>query len=362
VEFFVSSHQWLQGDSLFADLVLPVTCCLEEVDALGSTQGGSLNYYAIQDAATDPAGESKSDYQIVAELAKRFGKYEEYTGGMSVEEEIDYAYSTSLIQDLISLKDLKKKKYYVPPIKPDWQDAPAGMWNFYNDPDNNPLATASGKIDFYSAELEQNFPGDQERPPYAKWITGGAKEDGWTHDEALSGKKAEKYPFLLNTSPGRWRLHCQNDDIVWFREIPTCKVKGPDDYLYEPCWLCPQDAERLGIRSGDIVKIFNDEGVILCGARVSERVPATTLTINKGARPDPISERIDRGGCTNLICPPDIISKHCAGFVVTGYLVGLAKLEKAEMAEWKAKYPDAFARAYDPASGSSYAGWVEGVE
>jgi trimethylamine-N-oxide reductase (cytochrome c) len=28
----------------------------------------------------------------------------------------------------------------------------------------------------------------------------------------------------------RWRTHAQNDDIVWTREIPTCKVKGYDGY------------------------------------------------------------------------------------------------------------------------------------
>jgi trimethylamine-N-oxide reductase (cytochrome c) len=84
--------------------------------------------------------------------------------------------------------------------------------------------------------------------------------------------------------------------------------------------------------------------------------------VNKGARVDPIAERIDRGGSTNLITTPKPISKHCWGFVVTGFLVEAEKLDPAEMEQWKQKYPDVFARDYDPASGSRYDGWVEGAE
>ena len=36
VEFFVTNHQWLENDSLFADLVLPVTTCVEDNDSMGS--------------------------------------------------------------------------------------------------------------------------------------------------------------------------------------------------------------------------------------------------------------------------------------------------------------------------------------
>ena len=32
----------------------------------------------------------------------------------------------------------------------------------------------------------------------------------------------------------------------------------------------------------------------------------------------------------------------------------------AQMEEWRTKYPEAFAREYDPASGLQFNGWVEG--
>ena len=55
-------------------------------------------------------------------------------------------------------------------------------------------------------------------------------------------------------------------------EVVTCKVKGWDGYMYEPCWIHPSDAEARGIKMGDIVKVHNERGAVLCGARVWERV------------------------------------------------------------------------------------------
>ena len=214
----------------------------------------------------------------------------------------------------------------------------------------------------------ENFPDDKERPPMAEWIEGGSPEDGWTHDESPWGERAKKYPLVMNTCPGRWRVHVQGDDIKWFREFETMKVEGPDGYKYEPLWLNPIDAEARGIKAGDIVKLYNDRGIILTGARISERVIPGAVVINKGSRVDPIAPHIDRGGAANLISPrggaanlisPEKqVSKNCRGFAVSGYLVEAAKLEQAEMDQWKQDYPDAFARDYDPAIGINYNSWV----
>ncbi|HAM16519.1 MAG TPA: dehydrogenase, partial [Eggerthellaceae bacterium] len=150
----------------------------------------------------------------------------------------------------------------------------------------------------------------------------------------------------------------QGDDIKWFREFETMKVTGPDGYKYEPLWINPADAEARGIKDGDIVKLFNDRGIILTGARISERVIPGAVVINKGSRVDPIAPHIDRGGAANLISPEKQVSKNCRGFAVSGYLVEAAKLEQAEMDQWKQEYPDAFARDYDPEIGINYNSWV----
>jgi trimethylamine-N-oxide reductase (cytochrome c) len=308
----------------------------------------------------DPIGESLSDYQIAVKLAKRFGVDENFTLGMTIEEEIEYNFGESKVATEISFEEFKKRKYYIPKISPTWKDDPPGMRQFYEDPEQYPLDTPSGKLEFYSEALATNFPDDKERTPIARWTVGGPSSEGWTHDESLLGEKAKSYPLLMTANPGRWRVHVQGDDIIWFREIETCKVKGPDGYLYEPLWISPEDAAARGISDGDIVKLFNDQGIILVGAKVSERVIKNAVIVNKGSRVDPIAPHIDRGGSTNLLSPPRAVSKHCWGFPVSGYLVEAEKLSQAEYDEWKQKYPDAFARKYDPGVGIHYESWVEG--
>ena len=83
-------------------------------------------------------------------------------------------------------------------------------------------------------------------------------------------KEPRAYPLLMMSNHGRWRVHAQCDDITWTREAPTCKVKGPDGYMYEPVWIHPTDAARDGIKNGDIVKVFNERGIVLGGAYVGE--------------------------------------------------------------------------------------------
>ena len=56
------------------------------------------------------------------------------------------------------------------------------------------------------------------------------------------------------------------------REAPTCKVKGWDGYLYEPCLDESHTAEKRGIKDGDIVKVFNERGAVLAGLGVAERI------------------------------------------------------------------------------------------
>lgn len=358
VECFITNHQWIENDSLFADIILPVSTCLEERDIMGASMLTSSSYAAITEKAIEPMGESMSDFEIAIEIGKRFGVEDQISLGMDIDEWVKYAYDKSRIKDEITWEELSEKKYYFPKTAEGYEDIKPGLGLFYDDPEENPLDTPTGKLELYSRALADNFPDDKERGPIAKWVIGGSPEDGWTHDETLWGEKCKTYPLLITANPARFRVHVQGDDIVWYREIETVKVKGPDGYSYEPIWFAPEDAEARGIKNGDIVKLFNDQGTILVGARISQRVVPGAVIVNKGSRVDPIAPHLDRGGSTNLICPPRPISQHCYGFVVTGYLVEAQKLEQAEMDQWKKDYPDAFARDYDPAVGLNYKSWV----
>jgi molybdopterin guanine dinucleotide-containing S/N-oxide reductase-like protein len=359
IETIVVQHPWLENDTILADIILPINTKLEEEDIGRMSAGGrSVHGCLLERQAIEPLGESLSDYEAVAEVAKRFGLYEEFTGGMTVEEKIKLGYEKLEISDLISWEDFQDKQYYIVPTDPEWEKVPPGLRKFYEDPENNPLETPTGKLEFYSQRLADHYPDDTERGPLPKWIESSA-----THDERLSSPRANKYPLLLMSNHGRWRTHAQNEDITWTREIGTHKVKGWDGYLYEPIWIHPQDAEARGIKDGDIVKMFNERGTVLGGALVWERIMPGAVSSDHGARADLIcidgaDGYLDRGGANNLISPINGVSANCWGMATSGFLVEVQKVTTAEMEGWKEKYPQAFAREYDPASGLPLEAWV----
>jgi trimethylamine-N-oxide reductase (cytochrome c) len=112
--------------------------------------------------------------------------------------------------------------------------------------------------------------------------------------------------------------------------------------------------------------MYNDRGIVLGGAYVTERVRPGVARQDHGARLDmintsgPHSTWIDRSGANNLISPIHVSSPNATGMVVSGFLVQLEKLDPAEMEKWRKQYPEAFARDYDPAYGPLFSGWVKG--
>jgi Fe-S-cluster-containing dehydrogenase component len=317
LECIVSQHPWLEDDMLYSDIILPVNTKFEEDDIGGDVLADS-EYISLfpEWKCIEPIGESKSDYEAVAEIAKKLDLYDKFTQETTVEEFIKLAFDNSGVEDLITWEDFVDKGYYVVPTSENWEDNPIAIINFYQDPENNPLWTTSGKIEFYSQSLAQNFPDDDERPPVPHWIP-----EGETHQETLSCDRAKSYPLLVVSNHPRWRMHAEHDDISWMREIPTCKVEGPDGYMYEPVWLNPATAAERGIVSGDVVSVFNERGTVLGGAYVTERIMPGVAYMDHGSRCDSIAPNIDRGGANNLICPTAIISRHATGIATSGFLV-----------------------------------------
>ncbi len=360
IEFHLVQHPWLEDDCYYADIILPITTTPEDDDVGlgGGTDAGGIRYLYLSQKAVKPLGEAMTDYEAVGEIAKKLGKYNEYTEGKTYADWIKYGWETSGVKDLVTWEKLTEKEFFPCPIQPDWEAQPAGMIAFYQDPVKNPLKTKSGKIEFYAQWLAENFPNDKDRGPVPHWITGGP---GAFHDESLVGERAKKYPLLLVSNHPRWREHATCDDVTWLREIPLCKVRGYDGYMYEPVWIHPVTAAERGIKHGDIVKLYNERGTVLGGAYVTERIRPGAVSQDHGARIDEIIPgELDRGGANNLICPLNILSANAAGMVCSGFLVEVKKVDPAEMEEWRQKYPEAFARPYDPAAGLVFDAWIEG--
>jgi molybdopterin guanine dinucleotide-containing S/N-oxide reductase-like protein len=344
IEFVLAQHPWLENDCLFADIILPSTTKFETNDIGVDALAGEFKTVFIDGKCIESIGESKSEYEIVSVIAEKLGLKEQFTGGESVEQKIRRGFETSGVQDMVTWEEFSTKGYYVIPTDPNWKKKEVGLRKFYEDPENNPLTTPTGKLEFYSQRLAEKFPGDTERPPFPHWI-----EKGESHDERVSSERAKKYPLLVVSNHPRWRVHSQHDDMQWLREIGTCKVVGPDGYLYEPIWINPADAEKRGIEHGDVVKVYNERGGVLVGAYVTERIMPGAVYVDHGARYDPIVPgELDRGGAINTITPHNITSKNVAGMAVSGFLV---EVERVNLDEMRKKYPEVFKRPYRSASG-----------
>jgi trimethylamine-N-oxide reductase (cytochrome c) len=291
----------------------------------------------------------------VLEISKKLG-YEKQVGeGGTTEEMQQKVFSYMGLERMISWEEFRKKGYYLYQTAPDWENDIPGWRKFADDPVKSPLGTPSKKLEFYSERLAKNFPDDKERPPNPKWI-----EKCEMHDERLSSPRAKDYPLLLMSNHGRWRVHAQCDDISWTREAPTMKVLGSDGYKYEPIWIHTSEAAKRGIKHGDIIKVFNERGIVLGGAYVTERLRPGVAYIDHGSRSDPIIVgKVDRGGAINTIAPTGTSSKNAVGQATSGYLVEVGKVTGAEWDEWREAAPEAFARPYHHGAGLRFEAWIE---
>ena len=94
-----------------------------------------------------------------------------------------------------------------------------------------------------------------------------------------------------------------------------------DGYRYEPIWVNPVDAGKLGLETGDIAKLYNERGAVLGGIRLSERVIPQSVYQDHGVRVDNIViGEFDRAGANNLICPGNTTSKNAPGEVMNSLL------------------------------------------
>jgi len=350
IEFVLAQQPWMENDCQFADLVLPVSTKFEEEDIGVEATGDQYDALFLERKCIEPIGESKSDYEIVCMIAERMGLLDKVTGGKTVDEWIKFAFENSGAKQFTTWDAFQKSEYFAVPSNPACKNLGqdkkwwtiTGMFN--EDPEKHPLKTPSGKLEYYSQNLAKYFPDDKERPPVAHWIPCGE-----THQESPLCERGQKYPLLIISNHGRWRVHANLDDVTWFHEVDTCKIKGPDGYYYEPLWIHPRDAEARGIKYGDIVKIYNERGVVLGGAYVTERMMPGSLSMDHGARYDAIVPgEIDRGGAINTITPRKPISKNVTGMVCSAFLV---EVEKADLDDLRKTYPAAFNRPYHPGAG-----------
>ena len=146
-----------------------------EVDDHGTQTrpGDSFLSVVLQRQAIAPIGESKSDYEIVCEMAKKFDMYEKVTEGFT-RKRYQRGVRRHELGKIISWEEFHEKEYLIVPVRDRLGEHPAGLYDFYKDPEANPLPTPTGKLEFYSESLAKHFPNDRGTAAIPKWVEKGS--------------------------------------------------------------------------------------------------------------------------------------------------------------------------------------------
>ena len=307
-ETIIVHEPWWTSTARHSDIVLPCTSTLERNDFTLGHCDWSLQ--AMQ-KVIDPVAQSRNEYDIFADLADRLGFRERFTEGRDEDAWLRWFYDRTV-------ESAAAVGVNMPGFEAFWEQGSCDLPAFENpsvlfaafraDPDKHPLATPSGKIEIYS-ETIASF-GYDDCPPHPMWIE---------PQEWLGSDMTRKYPCHLLTNQPKDKLHSQLDFAVNSRDI---KIKGR-----APVWINPVDAAARNIRSGDIVRVYNDRGSCLAGALVTEDVQERVVIIPTGAWYDPETPgqvgAMDVHGNPNILTRDAGTSKLAQGPVAQSCLVDL---------------------------------------
>jgi molybdopterin guanine dinucleotide-containing S/N-oxide reductase-like protein len=348
LEFVVNQDTWWCSETTFADIILPACTSLErdDISEFASAGGYSIhgfignNFRVVvrQKKCIEPLWESKPDYEIFTLLSERLGMKERYTEG---KRDVDWARRYFEISDLpkhISWEEFDKKGYFIINADKKRKPTPAFRWFYEGRPCDTPdplnkkrgtdkageYSTYTGKLEFVSQSLLKQFPDDDERPPLPRHIP------SW---EGYRSDLYKKYPLQLISPHPRFSFHTHYDKhSAWLNEIPTHRIIK-NGYAWWPARVHPTDAAKRDIRNGDIIKLYNDRGGVLCIAVVTERVmPGIVHSYASSANYDPLepgkANSIDRGGCVNILTPSRMLSKHAPGMAPNSCLIEIVRWEE----------------------------------
>lgn len=253
-----------------ADIVLPCTMTLERED-IGGTPTDP--FMIAMHRLAKPFGQSRDDYDIFTDLARRLGKEQAFTEGRSSNDWLRHIYATT--QKALAAKGLPAPDYdtfwrdgelELPSLPPDGGTLRA----FREDPTGKPLPTPSGKIEIYSSTIA-GF-GYTDCPGHPAWLP-------------PVDAPAPETPLQLVANQPIGKLHSQFDFGGYSDSL---KRRGR-----EVVRMHPDDAAARGIKDGDIVRLFNSRGACLASAHVTEALRSGVVQLPTGAWYDPEDEADD---------------------------------------------------------------------
>lgn len=307
-ELIVISECYWTAAAKHADIVLPITTSFERND-LTMTGDYSNQHLVPMKQVIEPQFESRNDFDVFADLAEMLkpGGKAVYSEGKDEMGWLKQFYDTAQ-------KAARAQRVAMPVFDTFWQqnkliemrqneknDKYVRYADFRKDPVMNPLGTPSGKIELFSKTIEGfNYP---DCPPHASWIA----PDEW------QGSASKDQLQLLTAHPAH-RLHSQLNYASLRKEYAVADR--------EPVTIHPDDAKARGITDGELVRVWNDRGQVLVGARVSDGIKPGVICIHEGAWPD-LENGICKNGSANVLTadiPTSRLANGCAGNSALVYL------------------------------------------
>lgn len=307
VDFVWGMGPFFDPSRQYCDIVLPSTSWWEKGNF---ARGGTSEFGLWFDTIMEPLFEAKSDGEIAEELASRLGVDPKTVNTLEypdrgfatvrdatingeplftiTEEDIAELGATGEPQSgAASFAEFKEKgiyKYDVPPA----EYIAVPYQAYYEDPEANPLNTASGKFEIYCEVLaaQINATGYSQIEPIGKWQIGDPEHG--------HGTQTEEYPLLLWTPHSLRRAHSVNDNAISLREA-----------FPQECFISVVDAEARGIKNGDPVLMTSPHGKVLRPAKVMSTIVPGAVALQDGAwlRIDE-ETGIDLGGDPNILQAP----------------------------------------------------------
>ncbi len=301
LELVVCADSTITPSGLWADVLLPVATHFERHDVALPWYKG--HYYIHRPVTIAPLGESKTDFQIFTELAYRLEKLDpalkDFGKRFNPKASRDYWMNPDPVDEAYLRDWWTNRVQKNQGVTMRWEEfKQRGVYKFLFDKPvvafaeqiekGKKFKTPSGKIEILSTTLAQVK--DWTKTQYGAPIPAIPK---WVEPfESLNHPKAKQFPFHMVTPHPRWRTHSIFHNIPWLRET-----------YQQELTMAARDAEKLGIRTGDIVEVWNDRGKVVVPAYVTERCMPGVVVLYEGAWMDRDERGVDRAG------NPDFLTK-----------------------------------------------------
>jgi biotin/methionine sulfoxide reductase len=311
-ETIIVHEPWWTATARHADIVLPATTTLERNDIGASSRD---RFIMAMQQAVQPVGDARNDFDIFSALAERLDIRDAFTEGRDEQAWLRHLYDVArqqAAQNRVEMPDFDEfwanGHFEVPePDKPHVLYA-----DFRADPAANPLRTPSGLIEIFSETID-GF-GYDDCPGHPVWME---------PVEWLGAEAATRFPLHMISNQPATRLHAQMDCASVSRDA---KIQGR-----EPIALNPSDAAARGIADGDVVRVYNDRGVTLAGAVLSDAVRPGVVRLATGAWYDPAEPgrpgALDKHGNPNVLTIDRGTSQLAQGPISHSALVEVARFE-----------------------------------